>query len=240
MEQEKIIFKKNYSIKLAETLGQSHWYKIGKKHYPSSTTILQSYPFGQHLVKWIADHGYNESQEIKEKAGVEGNHVHNAIERLIKKETLYKSDYSLEEWSKLCAFADWVRDYSPKFLATETLLYSQKHGYAGRTDAVCEVAGKIVVADWKTSKSIYPHFALQVASYAHAIEEMSGDVKIDECAILQLGTKNKKNYRWALYPEWREHFKTFLNVKKVWEYENGITKDYEPPVLSLPDTLKLQ
>ncbi len=35
--------------------------------------------------------------------------------------------------------------------------------------------GRMVALDWKTSNGIYPEYALQVAAYAKALEEMTGE-----------------------------------------------------------------
>ena len=229
--------KKKIEIELASTL-VGHWYKVGKKYYPSSTTILNAYPQSLQLTQWIAEKGWHESQRIKSEAGERGTRVHSGVERLLQKVILNKEEYSLEEWHKLYTFVSWHRAYNPRLVASELLLYSRKYGYAGRTDQVFEVSDKIVVCDTKTSGSIYDHYALQVASYAQAYEEM-GKGKVEETAILQLGAKNKNGYRFVLYPDWRDHFKTFLAVKRVWEHDTGYGPDYEPPILDLPSELKL-
>lgn len=241
-------FKKNYKIELADTLGQNHWYSVyeikkNKKekflgYFPSSTTVLQAYPFSQQLVRWIAEQGYEESKKIRDEAGVHGTRVHQGIETLLSGATLSRESYSTEEWNALSAFVAWHCEYHPEILATEIAVYSKLYAFAGRADVVCKISGKIMVGDWKTSKTIHPNFPLQVASYAYALEEQT-DLKVEETFVLQLGAKNKNNYRFVIYPEWRDHFKTFLDVFRVWKYDNGITKDFKPPVLALPATLKL-
>jgi len=243
-----IKFKKNYKIELAKTLA-GHWYGVSKilkvsgkdkflGYYPSSTTILNAYPQSLQLTQWIAQQGWQESQRIKSEAGVRGTNIHNGIEALIKGEELFEGGWSTEEWYRLDAFVKWHREYSPEILATEVALYSRKHGYAGRADVVCKISGKIMVGDWKSSSAIHDHFPLQVASYAKALEENT-DIEVVETFVAQFGAKNKNNYRFVIYPDWRDHFKTFLHVKETWSYDNNYTEDFEPPVLVLPETLKL-
>jgi len=236
----------DYIIKLAETLS-GHWYEVTKKYtsgrkrrlgfFPSSTTILNAYPQSEFLTKWIADQGWHESQRIKSEAGERGTRVHTGCDILEDGGVLRKDNYSLEEWSKLCTFVTWYNDYKPELIAKELAVFSQKYKYAGRVDRIYKIDGEIVVPDFKTSKNIYPHFPLQFSSYAQAIEEMT-DLKIDKTAALQLGARNKNGYRYVLYPDWRDHLKVFLNVKKTWEYDAG-KQAIEPPVLDLPKELKL-
>ena len=241
-----IKFKKNYRIELAPTLN-NHWYsvyeKVKKKEkllgcFPSSTTILNAYPQSLQLTQWIAEKGWSESQRIKSEAGERGTRVHGAIDLLLAGEKLFKENYSLEEWAKIAAFVGWYREYTPEILGTEVALYSQKHGFCGRADVICKISGEMCVGDWKTSGSIHDHFALQVGSYAQALEENS-QIEVIQTFILQLGAKNKNNYRFVIYPNWRDHFKTFLNVFETWKYDNKVDEDYEPPVLNLPAELKL-
>jgi ATP-dependent exoDNAse (exonuclease V) beta subunit len=53
------------------------------------------------------------------------------------------------------------------------MVYSARHRYAGAIDALAYREGELVALDWKTSKGLYPEYALQVAAYAKAIEEMT-------------------------------------------------------------------
>lgn len=241
-------FKKPYKIELADTLA-GHWYRVslGKRligNYASSTTILKAYPQPEHLTKWVADRGWNESQRIRDEAGLRGTAVHNGIDRLLHGDVLQRGGFSLEEWWRLNAFIKWFQDYHPEILATELPIFSKKYGFAGRTDVVARIGEKVGVGDWKTSGAIYDNFALQVASYATGFEEMyvwndGKPVRVDFTFICQFGAKNKNAYRYVIYEEWREHFKTFLAVKKTWEYDQGIDKDFELPILDLPVELKL-
>ena len=64
------------------------------------------------------------------------------------------------------------------------------------------------------------------------------DIKIDAAAVLQLGASNKNGYRFEVDEDWRKNYKIFLAVKKTWEYDNPKLAK-EPPVLVLPESLKL-
>lgn len=226
--------KKETKIEMAETLS-GHWYKVGKAVYPSVTTILTAYPQNLQLTQWIANQGWETSQAIKREAGERGTNVHTGIEALIQGKEISRTAFSQEEWLRLDAFVKWVKEINPTILATEVMVYSKKHKFAGKVDCIMKVKGDLIVTDWKTSKSIYPHFALQVAAYATAIEELKTH-EVQHTGILQLGARNKNGYRWLVQPDWKENFKVFLGVKKVFDHEWG---DAEPPILQLPDKLKL-
>jgi len=246
----KLEFKTKYKVELAPTLS-GHWYKVwkispkGKEkfigYYPSSTTILLAYPQSQYLTEWIGKVGWHESQRIKSEAGEKGTRVHAAIDRLEEGYTLFATEYSWEEFHKIHSFVKWYNDYKPELIAKEIPVFSRKGRYAGRLDRIYIIDGQYTLLDFKTSSGIHEHFPLQFASYANAVEENT-DIKIVQTAALQLGAKNKNGYRYIVYPDWKEHYKIFKHVKKVWEYEYFDSKinPKKPPVLDLPDKLKLE
>lgn len=250
---------KPYIIELAETLS-GHWYNVWKAKppkaiaglgsdgikgrfigcFPSSTTILNAYPQSPHLTQWIAEQGWHESQRIKSEAGERGTRIHAASDALEDGVEILKQNYSLEEWSKICSFVNWHNEYKPELIAKEFVVFSPKGKYAGRFDRLYKIGGEITLLDLKSSSSIHEHFPLQFASYAKAVEECT-DIKIVQTACLQVGAKNKNGYRFVIYPDWKDHYKVFKNVRKVWQYDYFDSKKNpkEQPVLVLPDTLKL-
>lgn len=247
-----IKFKKQYHIGLAPTLDK-HWYfvdeLVGKVEklkikrigcFPSFTTILNSYPYSEQLVKWIAERGYNEAREYRDEAGKSGTKIHTAIESLLDGSELHQELYKLEEWNKICSFVRWHGDYHPEILKLELPVFSKKLGVAGRVDCIAMVNGEVYVLDWKSSRSIHNSYYLQIAGYAQAIEEMT-NLTINSTAILQLGASNKNGYRFAIEPDWRKNLEVFKGIYKTWTYDGrkeGKDK-IEPPILILPETIKL-
>ena len=242
---------KPFIVELAKTLSQ-HWYHVwralpdGAKGeylgvFPSSTTILNAYPQSAYLTQWIAEKGWHESQRIKSEAGERGTQIHIATELLEDGMELSENDYSLEEWWKISTFVDWHNEYKPELISKEFPVFSEAGKYAGRLDRIYRIAGELILLDIKSSSGIHEHFPLQFASYAKAIEENT-DIEIVETACLQLGAQNSKNYRFVVYPDWRDHYKVFENVRAVWQYEYFESKKNpkEPPVLELPSTLKIE
>lgn len=67
------------------------------------------------------------------------------------------------------------------------------------------------------------------------------DLKVVNTAILQMGASNKNGYRFVVDPDWKSNVKVFQGVYKTWQYENSRegTKKVEPPILNLPDKVKL-
>ena len=111
-----MIFKHQYKIQLLPTL-TGHWYsvsEVNKKNkekllgnYVSVTTVLQSYPFSEQLVRWMSEKGFHESREIRDQAGISGTQIHSALEALLDGAELSRDTYKLEIWNKIVSFAQW-------------------------------------------------------------------------------------------------------------------------------------
>lgn len=71
------------------------------------------------------------------------------------------------------AFLDWVAANKVKFLSSERVVYSRKHGYIGKMDIEARVNGKLCLIDIKTSNGIYNTYNLQTAAYVMADKEES-------------------------------------------------------------------
>lgn len=88
------------------------------------------------------------------------------------------------------AFDGWLEQHDIRPLHVEKKLYSRKYGYAGTVDFVGLIDGKMFVADFKTSNSIYPEMQLQTAAYAMALREEYPDLKIDARAIIRFSKED--------------------------------------------------
>ena len=69
--------------------------------------------------------------------------------------------------------------------SSERKVYSREFHYTGTADSVMRVDGRRVVADFKTSKGIYPEYLLQAAAYAHAVVEEDGGA-IDDVLLIRV------------------------------------------------------
>lgn|SRR3990167_364973 len=248
-----IKFKKQYKTELAKTLS-GHWYSVtetskrGKKvkesflgHFPSVTTILQSYPFSEQLVRWMSEKGFHESRELRDQAGFAGTQIHSAVEALLSGAELLESSYKTEIWNKIDSFARWHSRYKPEIIALEIPVFSKSLGIAGRIDCVAKINDEVCVLDWKSSKNIHNSYYLQLAAYSYALEEIT-DLKIQNTAILQMGASNKDRYRFVVEPDWESNLEVFKAIQCTWEYDNRKEGQGKviAPVLELPSKIKLE
>lgn len=221
------------------------------EYFPSSTWIAGHYPKGIAFYKWLADKGWDNAEETKNKAASRGSKIHRAIETLEAQGSLsidstfedYETGVSAilngDELSAVMSFAKWHADTKPRLIANELTVFGD--GYAGTLDKIYEIDGQIWIVDIKTSPSIWPEMKLQLSSYNHAQIDFAGLGITKESwanrktAILQVGYKlNKKNYK---FTEIEDHYELFLAAKLIWSQENNEAK---PKEKDFPLTIKLE
>jgi len=95
-----------------------------------------------------------------------GTEVHLQIDQYIKSKGIEFARFSHEKVENCFkAFIDWLSLNKIEFIETEKTLVNTKYGFAGTCDAIAIINGTKYLVDWKTSKSIYPEYALQLAAY---------------------------------------------------------------------------
>lgn len=96
------------------------------------------------------------------------------------------------------AFVAWkklAQSSGGKIIATEVEVWSDEYGYAGTMDAVLETINPVTkhriltAIDWKTSNSMRTEYAMQVAAYAKAYEERTGE-KVMKAQVVRFGRRS--------------------------------------------------
>jgi hypothetical protein len=119
----------------------------------------------------------------RDTAGDLGSDIHRMIDR---------QEYDMDKVEGVAkgyieAYEKFRKQIPHKIILKEQIVYSEKHKYAGSFDALIETKDKkIILVDYKTSKSVYPEYAIQLEAYRSAILEMGMAKRIDSCAILHL------------------------------------------------------
>lgn len=145
-----------------------YYYTLDKGGEPTfyisvTNMVASTLPTNPHLVKWVADMGYDEAQEYKEERADYGTFLHMQIARLLIERQLnfdemdeelkgYCKECKLpedkhEEWidemQKDCiAFAQFMIDYSVKPIAIEIVL-AHPDGYAGAIDLLADMTVEV-------------------------------------------------------------------------------------------------
>lgn len=168
-----------------------HAYKYNGEFVPGVTTILKVLDKPA-LVPWAAgmaaDHWlsavkagrtdyaviHEESKNVHDKtrqaAADIGKNVHLYAECHFK--GLPLPELSTDEAKRgVEGFHKWLDEHKVVVKASERLVFSKQHYYAGTCDFVAEIDGVLSVGDIKTSSGIFPEARYQTAAYQHALQE---------------------------------------------------------------------
>ena len=227
------LFSEN-SIQETVTVADTRFHKWKNKFYPRCTYVLEeSYPKSEAFYQWLRQNG-QESERIKEDAGRRGSNVHYAVQLLSSGQKIFKESYRDDEWEMILSWVEWYREYTPEIVSSEQMVFDKKLKVVGTYDAVLRnQAGEYILVDFKTARTIQPHFFLQASFYA---KNCGYDISCT--AILQLGTKHRCGYKYELHTkeEVEKDYKMFANCKKIFDYKLG---DIKPHHKEYPVSIKI-
>ena len=171
---------------------------------------IEAYPDAQTLYEALREKKLT-WRDLREKAGDKGTEVHDAFEKGLHGEPVPLEDNLPSVQGHMIALDKFFNDHpSLGLLQTEAVVYSEKHGYAGRFDARVLGRGGTVLLDLKTSKYISRSYHAQLQGYDLAAEEC-GYGASDNLTILQ--TREDGTYR--LWP-CRSSRQTFLDCLSLY------------------------
>ena len=213
-------------------------YSINGKSYISVTTILQAIDKPA-LRNWLAKEAarlvisdpqaYDTAEKAvsalsarKDSAADRGTSAHQIAANFCNG-TLTDSNKQSPYYESIAAFFEMAQ---PRSEMVEQTVYNETHGYAGTVDLVAILPDeKRWLIDWKTSKAVYPEYALQVAAYAAAeftwtpyLSPLAGGQsapfpKVDKTAVVLLRDNGEFDFK-AVTGD----LDAFLAAKRVWEW----------------------
>jgi ATP-dependent exoDNAse (exonuclease V) beta subunit len=127
----------------------------------------------------------------------------------------------VEQYDRAC------KENGITFLDRERTVCSPEHGYAGTLDGIVEMDGRTYVLDIKTGFVSTESVPLQLAAYRFASHEVHGDHTTKRTAWVQGGlVLQLKPASYKLLPVRCDVdvFTAFLDVKRAWEWQNGMSK----------------
>lgn len=77
-------------------------------------------------------------------------------------------NWSSKADSSMNQFIEFLTAIRPRFVENEFTVWSRQYGYAGTADALLDIGGEMVLADWKTGARVYPEVGLQLSALANA------------------------------------------------------------------------
>ena len=151
--------------------------------------IQEKVKFPVNLSDWenVLKEAKTAHRKKKEKAGDLGTQIHAEVESIIKTAIQASEGVIAPQTGSPQAnhFIKWAIDNKVKFLETEKCVYSKSKFLGGIVDIVCEIDGKLWLADIKTGSGIYPEHFAQMAGYNLMLDEM-GYPKIAGHIVLNL------------------------------------------------------
>jgi hypothetical protein len=165
-----------------------------------------------------------------------GTGVHGVVEKLLQGET-YEVEALAEPW--VAAAQQFVVDLRPKLERLETSVYDERTMCAGTFDFLGTLGrapelGRCLI-DWKTSKGVYPDYAVQlVGGYLFGSEYIVDDdgkerewVEPDSCLVVQF---TAHGYNVHPIPKDRVYRRAFLGALEIrkWEEDGpNISQTYQ-------------
>lgn len=188
----------------------SHRYKVNGENVKSVTKVLSVINKPQ-LIQWavnlakaylkaqlidgniitdqLIDEACSLHTKIKDEAADTGKIIHAWIEEFAKaKISGEKKVIPLPENDQaangVLGFMEWYKNHKIDFTFSEKLVYSRKNNYVWTSDLGIILDWVKLLADVKSSKSIYAEYLLQEIAYVEAFEEEHG-VQFDWIATLR-------------------------------------------------------
>jgi len=224
------MLKKSWKIDVPiELLVDGKCYTIeGKKFY--RVTRVKGIINQPELNNWRVYVGAYKANAIMKKRGSFGTTMHKLIEVSLMDGKLDLSNYNEEMQESMELFYKEREKYNLKAESVEQRVWNDELSVAGTVDFIgfadLKKLGKHahVIGDWKSSKTIYDDFFLQLAAYVFTFELMTG-VKLDGAFILQIrdgvSTIEEKSY-----DELKCYFELFKHALEIFKYkENGCNSD---------------
>ena len=212
-------------------------YQIGGKKYVRVTTTLGVIGKPE-LISWVGRIGQRKADEIKTIRTTLGSNVHHLIEKNLKGEKYDITQYNAEVVEDLELFEIFKKKAELKPDALEQHLWSNEYQYAGTADYIGYYKSPLdyiirgrkpvftkkayVLMDWKTARTIYDDYWLQMAAYIMAFEELTG-IKLEGAVLVQLRYGKIKVYE-KTYDELKLLFNVYKSVLVLyyWKYQKTV------------------
>lgn len=226
------------------------------KLFPSITNVVDVInPKMEGYIRHMTKRSYQETGSIEDAimaaevylyaTADRGTRVHKFIEDFIEagytteqQATLLESygvcEENDEEWGDLGyvkSFFKFLAWHKPDFLHQEATVYGYSLSgipYAGTTDFVAKIRGKVIIGDWKTTSKLRETVALQLAAVQNA-SKMTTDfstlepmVQASECWGVQL--KKFGFFQTGRVENIDRAFQLFSSALELWRLKAGVEK----------------
>lgn len=175
---------------------QAYRTKDGKR-VPGTTTIISRRKEADGLMYWAWSCGRDgiDYREARDKAADAGTIAHAMVEADVKGEPFDRAPWPAELLARADsafeAYQQWRKQSRLQPIASELALVSETHRFGGTIDLVFrDAAGRVMMADVKTSNALYYDHLVQVAAYAILWDEHNPFDPITEFHILRFAKEH--------------------------------------------------
>lgn len=165
---------------------------------PGATTITGIRDKSGVLVPWankLGLEGIDSRTYVDESAKV-GTLAHAMIQAHLQKTKVDTRDFTAAQIdlaeNAILSFLNWEKQHVIEPIFLEEKFVSDSMRYGGTVDCYCKLDGKPVLLDFKTGKSIYPEYFMQVSAYAELLREAGNPV--EEVRILRVGRDESEGF----------------------------------------------
>ena len=172
------------------------WYQFPRGQFvPSVTTIVSGgSPMQPYLLKYHVNNAngdWDKYRKADSEATRVGTAIHKFIEVGLMDGKVSLDDYDIEIQKGIMSFLSWWNVNQYEVVELETFLYCDEEvdgklrfPFCGTADAILRDSdGKLVLADWKSSKAISKGMSLQLSAYK-LLWDATHDEKIDRCIVV--------------------------------------------------------
>jgi len=172
------------------------------------------------LVPWankLGLAGIDVKAYVDDKAAI-GTLTHYLIQCHLSGEQPDTSDYSRNQIEQaencMLSYLEWERNNPVTPILLETPLVSEQYQFGGTIDIYCELSGKKVLIDLKTSKACYPEHKTQVVAYKTLLEE--NDYDVNGVHLLRIGRDETEGFEFINVDNMELHWKLFEHCLEVY------------------------
>lgn len=183
------------------------WREKGR-NLPGVTEILRKTFPKDALMQWAAnlaseargngathDEARFAHRTVSREAADKGSLVHSFCEEFpnLDADELSDDDFPTDPQAKAAcmAFIGWWRSHHVEVFDQELMVFSRALQYCGTLDLHARIDGEIAILDYKTSSGFFREMPVQLAAYAVALEEMTGE-RVSNGWIVRLDKKTAK------------------------------------------------
>ena len=196
------------------------------ENVPGVSTIVGQLAKPQ-LIIWANRLGLQgiDSTKFRDDKAEIGSLAHSMILADLKGEKYDTSAYSQQQINQaetaFLNYLEWRKDKKMETGLVEQALVSETYQYGGTPDWFGLLDGIPTLVDYKTG-GIWKEAQIQVAGYAHLIQEKSEGTGAKRIIILGIPRNSEETFRQVIFTDWTAQWEAFKALRQLYDNLKGI------------------